>query len=275
MTTKYNQTYTKSDCLESLIEAERRLGHSPSQTEYNSLDIRPSVYTIKNKCGGWNSAKKQAGQTTVEFDNTRDVDTTFFQEIDSPETAYWLGFLFGDGYVTYSENSGAWGAGLELSASDRDHLRKFKQAIGSDHTLQEMNYDGRPSTVRIVIYQDAFIDPLKKHGMSLGKTFDASLPAVPDDLKNHFVRGLFDADGHYSDRYRNQTWLISGSESRLQKIAKWLPVQSKLYNTKTDVRICVMRKEDRLRLHKWLYPNREQTEPLLERKYLKAATDLF
>lgn len=55
--------YTKSDCMDALIEAKEKLGHAPSQAEYKELDISPSYQTIANKYDRWNIAKREANMT--------------------------------------------------------------------------------------------------------------------------------------------------------------------------------------------------------------------
>ena len=51
---------TEAECIEALREAARRLGESPTKTEYEELDIQPSSTTVVRVVGGWNEAKEQA-----------------------------------------------------------------------------------------------------------------------------------------------------------------------------------------------------------------------
>ena len=51
------------------------------------------------------------------------VDKTFFNEINSEEKAYWLGFISADGHVNDDEVS------IQLSIKDINHLEKFKKDI--------------------------------------------------------------------------------------------------------------------------------------------------
>jgi hypothetical protein len=55
---------TEAECIEALREAARRLGESPTKTEYDELDIQPSSTTIVRVVGGWNEAKALAGLET-------------------------------------------------------------------------------------------------------------------------------------------------------------------------------------------------------------------
>ena len=51
---------------------------------------------------------------------------THFENIDTEEKAYWLGFLYADGYVNANEDK------IELCLAEKDfhHLEKFKNFIG-------------------------------------------------------------------------------------------------------------------------------------------------
>lgn len=55
----------------------------------------------------------------------------FFEIIDSEPKAYWLGFLFADGYVLTNSNS----FGLSLSTKDISHMEKFLKDISSNHKI--------------------------------------------------------------------------------------------------------------------------------------------
>ncbi|PSQ37951.1 hypothetical protein BRD13_08600 [Halobacteriales archaeon SW_5_70_135] len=55
---------TETECIEALQEAARRLGESPTKTEYEKLDIQPSSTTIVRVVGGWNEAKTLANLET-------------------------------------------------------------------------------------------------------------------------------------------------------------------------------------------------------------------
>ena len=49
-----------------------------------------------------------------------------FETIDTEEKAYWLGFMYADGYIGASRYS----VGINLSLKDIDHLKKFCKYMG-------------------------------------------------------------------------------------------------------------------------------------------------
>ena len=61
---------------------------------------------------------------------------TFFENIDTEEKAYWLGFMYADGYII--SNNGRYGQeqiGITLSTKDLGHLEKFKQSIEATNPI--------------------------------------------------------------------------------------------------------------------------------------------
>ena len=51
----------------------------------------------------------------------------FFEVIDTPEKAYWLGFLYADGSVSSKRND----VEISLKGFDIEHLYKFKKFVKS------------------------------------------------------------------------------------------------------------------------------------------------
>lgn len=67
-------------------------------------------------------------------------NSNYFEEINSSEKAYWLGMMLSDGSVG-KDNS------INLSLKDKEHIEKFKKAIGAiNHkiTVVEDNRWGKP-----------------------------------------------------------------------------------------------------------------------------------
>ena len=56
---------------------------------------------------------------------THTFNKDYFEEIDTEEKAYWLGFIYADGSINPSKN----GLEISLKYSDKTHLQKFKKSI--------------------------------------------------------------------------------------------------------------------------------------------------
>ena len=66
----------------------------------------------------------------------RKFDKTYFKNIDSEEKAYWLGFIYADGYIVYNSNSATYELGIELNAKDDYILQKLAYNLGNVHKVE-------------------------------------------------------------------------------------------------------------------------------------------
>jgi DNA-binding transcriptional regulator WhiA len=62
------------------------------------------------------------------------VDHTYFNKINTESKAYWLGFIYADGFITTSKYSKYFG--VSLSEHDEDHLEKLKNAMQATNPLK-------------------------------------------------------------------------------------------------------------------------------------------
>lgn len=131
------------------------------------------------------------------------VDENFFETIDTEEKAYWLGFLYADGYIV-SERKGQNGkcVGLTLSEQDISHLEKFKKSLNFTGNIRKYisknkSFNTKPYC-KIIISSSKLADDLIDKGCFENKTFILKYPTekqVPLHLQKHFIRGYIDGDG--------------------------------------------------------------------------------
>jgi len=202
---------TEDDCVASVKEAAEILGHSPSRPEYDDLDISPHHDTIRRKCGSWNKAKEKAGLTTVDVGGSKPINKSYFNQIDTCEKAYWLGFLYADGSVIKNtENSN--GISLAVQESDRKVIEEYKDALGSEHNIVEGQ-----GKVSLNFWTDSLVSALESHGLTRNKTTSNSLPDLTEEsLQAAFIRGLFDGDGHWGQHDRFN--ITGSSKDRFKKV---------------------------------------------------------
>lgn len=132
----------------------------------------------------------------IRQDGRKPLDENYFSSIDTPEKAYWLGFLYADGYV--SENND-----IEFCLQDKDKkaVESFKKAIRSGHKISEKNVvlNGKVfKNWRLTIKSIKMANDLKKHGCACNKTFELKFPTeqtIPLKFFWHFLRGYTDGDG--------------------------------------------------------------------------------
>lgn len=140
----------------------------------------------------------------------------FFNKIDSEEKAYWLGFMYADGYVSTTSR---YIAELALAEFDKTHLEKFRDIIcpNKQLNLKQKIYKGRMYfSYRLSILNKTIVSSLIDNGCIPNKSFIITFPygKVPLTLYNHFIRGYFDGDGTvglYNNESRIQIKISSGS----------------------------------------------------------------
>lgn len=126
-------------------------------------------------------------------------DEDYFEIIDDEHNAYWLGFLYADGYVNSQKSSFE----LRVQESDLSHLEKFKSDIKGDmpirlttKTVGGKVYKGYSLQVNSAKFKNDLI----KQGCLEKKSLILKFPTenqVPKSLIHHFIRGYIDGDGSY------------------------------------------------------------------------------
>lgn len=151
------------------------------------------------------------------YHNELKFDNTVFDYIDSEEKAYWLGFLYADGYVCGTNN----GVELSLKGDDKPHLEKFRQFLNCRLYVKigKSTCNGKTfSRCRLYLRDKHFHDKLVELGCVPNKSLILKFPN-PDifsnsDLLIHFIRGYVDGDGclSYTSTGRLSIQIIGTSE---------------------------------------------------------------
>ena len=147
-------------------------------------------------------------------------NSEFFNKIDKAEKAYWLGLFYADGTVSSKTNQ------IALGLKDKEHIEKFKAAIGATNNKITITHDNRFSKECILytftIKDKELHDDLIKFGCVPNKTsvLELHIPNIPEEYKWDFVRGYFDGDGCISWSKANNRYYISwvGNQYLLEDI---------------------------------------------------------
>lgn len=158
----------------------------------------------------------------------------YFNKIDTPEKAYWLGFLYADG-CTHNGSSE-----VSIQLTDKEHIEKFKQAIGAiNHKIVEIHdtrWENAKTLYMFSIKDKQLHADLCKWGCVPNKTFLINkIPNIPRDYVSHFLRGYFDGDGslHYLKSTNNfRISFTCGSVEFLEDIQKELGTSLSIRNEK-------------------------------------------
>lgn len=127
-------------------------------------------------------------------------DEDFFETIDTEEKAYWLGFMFADGYIVNNENKyGQDHFGISVAMDSLDVIEKFKASLKATNPILydfSGNRYGKQTLCKLVLCSQKTVNDLIDKGCFKQKTLILEPPKdVPDDLIRHFLRGFFDGDG--------------------------------------------------------------------------------
>ena len=173
------------------IVADYQNGKSMRQLEKDYGVNRSTI----SKCLEEKEIKTQKGNQFRKYYHNID----YFENIDDEHKAYWLGFLFADGYIV--DNSSHYGEdrfGLSLAEEDKqilELLKKDLQATNPIRTYERNGIKGQPLS-RIELTSQKTVNDLIDKGCVKKKSLILSPPKnIPEELIPHFIRGFFDGDG--------------------------------------------------------------------------------
>lgn len=136
-------------------------------------------------------------RTLSEAATKYEVASDFFSVIDSEEKAYWLGFMYADGYVTGTKI-----VGCKLSTKDEEHLIKLRNTLSPTKPLYydetSQGFGNNTKSVALILTNRNLFKDLVSKGCIQNKSKLLTFPnenIVPKELIHHFIRGYFDGDG--------------------------------------------------------------------------------
>lgn len=153
-----------------------------------------------------------------------EVNENYFDVIDTEQKAYFLGFLYADGYNNTKTNC----VRICLHEKDIDVLEKLNRLIHKDKPISKYSNRSNGTNYPILdMFSKKISQSLVKLGCDKNKTFNIKFPTeeqVPKHLYNHFIRGYFDGDGcitsyvHKRKITPDNTFSIVGTESFLTSV---------------------------------------------------------
>lgn len=157
---------------------------------------------------------------------THTFDENFFSVIDSNLKAYFLGFIFADGYVAQASAKKGAIITIEISYKDIDVLIAFAQSVKYSGDIK-VTYKKRGEE----IYKYALINLCSKKmsedllalGLLNNKTKNISFPSVSKKFIPSFMLGFSDGDGSvfYNQATRgNSQWRLVCHENLVEPIKK-------------------------------------------------------
>lgn len=272
----YEELDTLTDKM-SDMEISFQTGHSYAVVRKARLHHGIKTFTQKTglvKIGETGELRpKGSVRGAVRDDALRD---DFFQKIDDPAKAYWLGALIADGWTTL-RNGRPKEVGLAVAPGDVEWLVAFQGSIGHSGKIvikenrRSLAASGVSAVATVRVTCQRFTQYAIEAGVALRKSGSTRVPALPGELASHFCRGLFDGDGSIGkvsfalicngEAFADEMQQLIGCHTGavLKKSAPTSPVTGKPVFRLTGYR------KDR-KVLQWMYQGQQ---PVLARKYEK------
>ena len=222
------------------------------------LGINRSHHTlnarVKSMTGGYrNFIKKHNLKATIFKDYY--FDKNYFSKIDSGDKAYFLGWIFTDGYLNPAKSEGY--GSIILNITDLEVLESFKTYTKSDAPIHERDltyYEKKYSFKKHLkkSYSFSLTNPKTwKDCLNIGltprKTFTVKFPnKIPTIYLKDFLRGVFEGDGSvsYSDKRQAKHVMIYCANKKFltdiqEKILQHVDINSTINFIKRDNFFCL------------------------------------
>lgn len=189
--------------------------HDYTPTQYMNLETEPMIdkeLLYKSKYGKYY------------------INPDYFEIINNEWKAYWLGFLYADGWVGSNGNS----VGVTLQRKDEYHIDRLRQSLQCDNPIYQYVSHGfyKDKTKEflqssITINNQKLNSDLQKHGCLPKKSLVLKPPMIDKELMRHFIRGYFDGDGWVSMSERRKSFEVGfiGTKAMMEFIAEYFETQ--------------------------------------------------
>lgn len=219
---------------------------------------------------------KKFGIENITFNRPRNrFIYNFFEKIDTPEKAYWLGFLLADGNIYQTTLS------IKIQKADEQHLHKLLKTLKATNNIENdftIIRNNKHHSVRVRFCSKKMTNDLIKKGITPRKSTREKLPDFPTKFTKDFLRGFYDGDGSFhfwlsEERIECSVGFVGSFEmmSYCKKIMEII-VEDEV-NIRPDRKIfkVFVGGEKAIKFLTWLY---EGKTLYLERKYNKFKTFL-
>ena len=191
---------------------------------------------------------KLNGIDIVNYQNITKFNENIFDNIDNEYKAYWLGFIYADGYISSSDNNFE----LSLSIIDLDHLNKFNEFMEHIHNnvkIGDSKYGDKIfKRCRWGVTNKHLWEILNSYGCTPKKSLTLKFPNESifiesdkyskEELIRHFIRGYVDGDGCLSFQNKEHTvasMSLLGTEDFLTTLQQYIPEKThKLQNNSKE-----------------------------------------
>lgn len=182
---------------------------------------------------------RKLGYSIEDRKNIPQFDDHIFDVIDTEEKAYWLGFIFADGYIQ-AKNTVHFRHcfAIGLATIDTHHLEKFNSFIKckiNKVRIDKYHQCGKEKERCIWSCGNKNIwTALNNLGCVPNKSLILKFPTIEKNLIRHFIRGYFDGDGTLGayGKHKYPSCSLVGTKDMLDHIIQQLPFNPTIYHHK-------------------------------------------
>lgn len=206
----YNQmhSYVRNN---KLLKNKENWAFHPNYFEECKDKANANNYDVHDFLGNKKEPKIEISQLYKSKYGKYAINKDYFKKIDNEWKAYWLGFLYADGYVIFDEKSSKTKCllGVGLSSKDESHLFKLKDSLQSESPVKRFltNYK-KCETSKLTVCNIDIVKDLCNLGCLPNKSLILVFPntdIVPKKFVRDFMRGYFDGDGCISINEQKRT----------------------------------------------------------------------
>lgn len=181
------------------------------------------------------------------------LNESYFNNIDTPEKAYILGFIYADGCVFNSSKSS--GCSIFINSKDIEIINFIKLEL-TDKPIETT----KRGLIGLSLYSTQLANSLISKGVFQNKSIILKFPTeeqVPKHLLNHFIRGIFDGDGSVTNCCNKQMARFSTSKDlalHLKDYLLSLDINSNIFDSKKNCfYLSICSKKDFRKFFNFLY----------------------
>ena len=244
----------------------------------NYLKMTYKEMSLLDLFDGINEKQLRNKARNMGYQKTRSFNDSFFETIDSKEKAYWLGFIYADGYILFNEEKSNYELGVSIHSKDSYLLEYLNISLGNMHNItfrkREIEFNGYKyinDCCEFRVYSKKLCSDLIKNKIVCNKTNSNIHPTIEDEvLFYHMLRGFLDGDGSIykkDDKIMSITFTNSNSSflEYIQERLKNQDIKSDLYKeTEKKYKLFISRYDHQKFLQK-IYKDSENLR--LKRKY--------
>ena len=248
------------------------------QIEYLKTNYDKMSYKEISNILGFTERQIRGKINNLGLTKIRKFNNEYFKNIDYPNQAYWLGFIYADGYLVSKPKSRSHELGIELKQTDIKLLECFNEELGNVHNIYTQHkhktfngYEYETDSCIIRVYSQEIVEDLIKLSVYPNKTNRIEFPKCENFFWD-FFRGFNDGDGclHISKTNHMFIQLTNSNKNFLEylnnNICSLLNIKGSIYKeTDHKYRLVYFRKNDTKLLLDTIY--KDENCMKLQRKY--------